>query len=231
MTGNELLKRFQNGDKSAGEELLKKYEGFIAIFASLLYYGNYNHENTGVKKFLSLLCSENNEKLDNIIKVINEMYSSYDYEDVLQDVQLSFLFTAKIYNEKYTSENVENPFDYFLSFYFPYILKKNTIDKLNNEPLTSFYTGFHRAGSELATTTEEAVFDEEINDNWVSGDTCNEEFFLLTEEERRLLKLRYVDEMTLQEIADLEKKAKSTISRKIKRVKKKILKNRKQMEQ
>ena len=46
----------------------------------------------------------------------------------------------------------------------------------------------------------------------------------MTEEERRLLKLRYVDEMTLQEIADLREKAKSTISRKKKKGKKKILK-------
>jgi predicted DNA-binding protein YlxM (UPF0122 family) len=230
MNKYDLIKEYQNGNNLAGTELLKKYKGFITIFVSLLYYGNYEIKNTSTKNFLKLLQTKNNqfniEKLEDTIKAINNIYSTYDYIDALQDVQLSFLIAIKTFDitEYENRNNIEDPFDYFLSSYFPYILKKNTIDKLRNEPFP--YTPGNE-WSVKSITIEDNIFMTNIDDNWVNGDTCEEEFLDLSKDERELLKEKYIDNLTLKEIAQKRNKNKSTISRKLKQIKKTLIKNKK----
>lgn len=225
----DLIAKYQDNDKESGEKLLEEFEGFIFTFANLLYYGKYDLSNTGVRNFLNLLTesNENNIKeIEKIIKIINEKYSSFDYLDVYHDVQLSFLIALKAFNLSMFNEqeHITDPFEYFLSIYFCYILKRNTVDKIINTPLYREYVDKWPMDIPKLVAVEKDVFKTEIDNDWVEGRTCSEEFLSLSNDERFLLKQYYVDELTLEEIAKIRDKGTTGIFKNLKKIKNKIKK-------
>lgn len=222
-----LVEKYQKGNNDAGQELLDMYEAFIKNFVSLLYHGSYSI-NTSVKNFLRLLQpsgSYSPEKVSNVIGVINKMYSTYDFEDIFQDVKMCFIMAVNTFDikEYKKRDDVKSPFDYFLAIYFPYILKNNTIDNISKEPLTCMNIE-NWPLQQLLVTDKDEVSKTNIDRDWVNGITCNSRFLELTIEERLILKLRFEDHLILEEIGDRLGKSKSSISRRINTIKNKLKK-------
>lgn len=221
----KLIEEYKKGNKDSGEELLDMYDAFIKNFVSLIYHGSYK-SNTSVKNFLRLLQpggSSSVEELTNVVSVINAIYSTYDFEDVYQDVKLSFLISLDVFDisEYDERKEVQSPFDYFLSIYFPYILKNNTVDTVKTEPLSDNIEKWPMQNPFLVTGKDE-VSKTLIDREWVNGNTCNNRFSDLTIEERLILKLRFEDHLILEEIGERLGKSKSSISRRINTIKNKL---------
>jgi len=201
----ELVLKYQDGDKKAGEQLLENYENTVRMFVKMLYYGNFYKGNKLINSFTSLLCSKGTpnreERIKNIMSVISTKYQSYySVEDIEQDIKEAILQTAL----RYDPSKIEKAFEYFFQFYFAYLLKANTIDRLDapislpkDEDTMDFIKSRRR--SETVDKTGDVVRGNEF---FVEDEPTSELFEGIDKEQRKLLKKYYLEEKTLEEISN-----------------------------
>lgn len=226
----KLALRYQEGDQEAGEKLLEDYDNIVKLFIKVLYYGNYYKSNKMVDFFTSLLYSSETNNKDNAIKnvldVISTKYKTYySIEDLEQDIKEAILRTAL----RYKPEKIDKPFEYFFKFYFCYMLKANTIDRLDapiSVPKDEDSMDFIKSKRSYRTEDKTTNFIEG-NKYFVEGETISGLFDGITKEERKLLSKYYLEEKTLKEIANQDEYdvTLNALSMRLKKIRKKLYNN------
>lgn len=205
---------------------------FIALFVKdpearmRLNYNNINH-----KAF-----KEINEVMRGIHYMVRRYGSS---EDIEQTVNLSFIQCLDRYERKESKAGGYVPFSGYLYSYYFYLLQKNVnemlIDQLGRKtfPLvtnTESESEFRESDSEKMVITdtpktasaEDLIFGEEIDENWVSGETASHPFNILTVQERQLIKWRFISGLKSGEIAEKTTEHPNTVREHFVRIRSKI---------
>lgn len=226
-----LAVKYQHGDKQAGLKLLDNFQPLLMKFANLIYYGKYDLTDQHTQEFLkTLISSYDNNKAKNIISLINNMFRAFDYEDIMQELKLIFLELTKRYDPDMAT------FQTYIKVYWKYELRKHVMQVIHNSPITMPISDFAKCDKNnvwdmfsglIQNGIKEEFFDY-IDDNWVAGYTCSSLFQQLTEEERLILRYRYIEGMTGVEIAEKINKAQPTVYERIRSIKKKLARYRKE---
>ena len=201
----KLALKYQNGNDEAGEKLLEDYNNTVRLFVKTLYYGNYYKGNNLVESFTKLLVSkgvnERDKAIKNVLDVISTKYKTYySITDLEQDVKEAILRTAL----KYKPEKINKPFEYFFKIYFCYMVKANTIDRLDapisvaKDENSMDYIKSKRSYNKSDETTDFI----DSSKYFVKGETTSGLFEDITEEERKLLSEYYLEDNTLKDIAE-----------------------------
>lgn len=215
----ELLKIFNNfltkyvtmlyyGKYNLGDYDIRK---FIGLFV----------KDPTVGKFLARnkLNDQGYKHVQEAMRGVQYMVQRYgDEEDIRQTVSMTFLHCVMKYKpaqSKIKSEEVV-PFKGFVYSYFFYLLKRNVdaflIDQLGRKtfPLISDEDmgGEEEDGEKVQGFTappepgvEEVLGPDEVDEFWVSGDSAMWPFTELNQQERQLIKWRYIDGYRSSEIA------------------------------
>lgn len=150
---------------------------------------------------------------------INGMVQRYgDEEDIRQTVSMTFLQCVTRYKPAQSKIKPDEvvPFKGYIYSYFFYLLKKNVdaflIDQLGrktyhllgddefgDEDSDDDVFGFH---APAGPGVEETLGTDEVDEFWVSGDTAMWPFNELSQQERQLIKWRYIDGYRSSEIAE-----------------------------
>ena len=225
-----LVKRVQEGDPEATEQILKIFENFFMKYVSLLYYGRYDLRDYDLRQFIKLWLYQKKyikylnvknmhpNTMSDIKQSINKivfMVKRYnDIEDVIHTCQMALLSSIKRYERR-----GEVPFSAFLYNYYFYALKKEVqvflIDQLGRKtfplidsPSESGVDNTDRLRFAMETPTVDLDAETEslsssggIDARWVEGMTTEFPFSELDEDQRQLLKWRFIDGLTLAEIS------------------------------
>lgn len=204
----KLALKYQDGEDKAGEKLLEDYNNTVRLFVKTLYYGNYYKGNKLVESFTKLLVSkgtnERDKAIKNILDVISTKYQTYySITDLEQDVKEAILRTAL----KYKPDKINKPFEYFFKIYFCYMLKSNTIDRLDapisvaKDENSMDYIKSKRSYNKSDRTTDFI----DSSEYFVEGETTSGLFEDISKKERELLSEYYLEDNTLKEIAAKDK--------------------------
>ena len=139
----ELIAKAKSGNNKAQTELLKKFEGFLTKYVSILYHSRYDAGNYDSRKFIALFIKDtgvrqhllrnklNRQGYTHVNKCLSDiqfMVERYgDEEDVRQTVEMTFFQCIDKYSRKPSKAKPDEyvPFSGFLYSYFYYLLKKN----------------------------------------------------------------------------------------------------------
>lgn len=158
--------------------------------------------------------------ISDTMRGINYMVKRYNtHEDIEQTVNMTFLQAVERYERMASKAGGFVPFSGFLYSYYFYLLKKNVdqllIDQLGRRTFPLVTNG--SSDSEHSETDSEKMWDkdatlsqpadalmfgQQIDGNWVIGETATTPFDRLTIQERQLLKWRYIDNLKASEVAD-----------------------------
>lgn len=251
----ELVRRAQNHEDRAQEELLKVFGNFLTKYRTLLYNGKYSLGDYDVRRFIGLFVKDkavrgllaknklnphSSKKVNEVVQGINYMVRRYGNEiDVQQTVDMTFLACIERYTpaESRLKQGEKVPFKGYIYSYYYYLLQKNVklflIDQLGRKtfPLIDFEPDeesdeiVHGFVPPPAPSVEEMIGAEEIDEFWVAGDTALSPFIELSPQERLLLKWRYSDGYRSGQIAEKTTEHPNTTRDHLIRIKSKILKN------
>lgn len=246
----QIVLRAQANDSLAQAELLKVFNNFITKYVSLLYRSKYDLHDYDLRKFISLFITDRNviirlrrnqinhatfKAANETMRGINYMIRRYAEEiDVRQTVQMTFLQCVMRYKRKGAI-----PFSGFIYSYFCYLLKKNVdsflIYQLGRKsfPLytdDSVSSSFSDPESDqngvyvaqMSPSVEDLIGTDEMDENWVIGETTLFPFDRLTVQQRRLLKWRYVDGEKSSKIANKTTEHPNTVRAQLQEIKNEI---------
>ena len=220
-----IIANAKAGDSQQMERLLEVFENFLAKYINVLYYGKYSLEDQDMRRFVALFLKDKSLRLftlrnqlnpqsrkavNDIINGISYMVKRYgDKQDVMHTVQMSFIQCVVRYERKGTI-----PFSGYIYSYFYYMLKKNIdeylIDQLGLKtfPLITESDaeedGERQPGyyAPVDETDIMALIPDEIDEYWVAGDTSMPPFDRLTQQQRQLIRWRYILVETAGNISD-----------------------------
>ena len=242
-----IIARAKLGSSADQIQLLEIFSNFLSKYVACLYNGKYSIGDYDIRRFVALFVKDPNTRkylvrnklnqagvkhVAEVMRGITYMVNRYgDREDVEQTVHLSFFECVSTYTRK-----PPIPFSAFLYSYFFYILKKKVdlllIDQLGRKtfPLISDddygdEDGENQTPGFTAPPTpaaDEFILTEEIDENWVFGDTATGAFTTLTIQERQLIKWRYVDNERSSDIAKRITEHQNTVREHFHRIREKI---------
>lgn len=184
-----------------------------------------------------------NDTMQGIIYMVKRYGEIIDIE---QTVNMTFLQAVERYERMPSKAGGYVPFSGYLYSYYFYLLKKNVdqllIDQLGRRtfPLVSgvdsdsehYESDSDKLWDEDSTISQPAdqlIFDQDINTDWISGETATAPFDALTVQERQLLKWRYIDGLKASEVANKITEHPNTIRDHYQKIRSKLAKQLKEM--
>jgi hypothetical protein len=142
-------------------------------------------------------------------KMRTSIMNSFSEEELSQVIYLAFM---EVLNKFDPAREV--PLEKFIYNYYPYILTAEVTSLagpkqlLNDTKNIISYNNYNNLDDieieeteEFSNNFEDLVDTLQLDDKWIEGDTCTEPFDCLTQLERKLLVMIFVDRMTHEEIA------------------------------
>lgn len=208
---DNLVKQYNNGDKESAMQLIETFKPYIYKYLNLLKYNKIQYGND-VRRFLALFVSDievrksiHNKKDPRSAKymyetcsLLNMQLNYVSAEDLEQDMYSILLVLATRYKDKNKSfaAYVYNAFIYEL---------KRTVESYIMDPLNSYV---------ILDENITYANDDDLDDDWVNGITCNYVFEKLKPIDRQILKLYYDIGYTDKQIADILGMHKQSVYRK-----------------
>lgn len=224
-TMQEMIARAQAGSSKDSAELLNIFSNFIEKYVNLLFHQRYDLRDYDTRQFINLYIGDpllrakikrdgltygSYKEINQILGGIFFMVQRYGtVDDVRQTVQMTFLDCVRLYKRRGSV-----PFSGFIYRYFFYKLQKDVntflIGQLGMKTHPLVLEGDPELeGIEVITEkqiphemdAEKMLAYEEIDEFWVSGDSCGFPFNFLSHSERQLLKWRYIDNLRPNKIS------------------------------
>lgn len=236
----ELVHAHRSGEKYAANEIIEKFKGFLFKFEKLLCDGAFNFYDKSIRDFMKLFLSESKRKRIHEVKMnkniryemlklatnLQETFRRVSREDIRQELFLCLLKLCKRYN------NTSNE-GYYLHTYIVRVfhyeffrqIKELTeigllmrgfkivpyVEETEDESHVDFGNLIKEDNIKSKLYIEESM--DEINENWINGLTSSESFDGLTTNQRRILKMYYIDNKTDEEISEILGTCRATINR------------------
>lgn len=219
---DEMVLKFQNGDKNAAEEILVAFKPYLNKFFNIIREGKINIKDKDSRLFMlhfmpyeeTIYKSMRKQSPSYVAKVeakrcLDGLKFQCRYltdEDLNQELITSMLVLAKRY--KKTNRNfaayIYNAFRHEIARRIKAIMKDPSV--YNGWDYNYSYNDYENVSEEICEQNEVVdreyadVPGDELSSNWIHGSTCSDIFFDLTPFERLILKLRYIDFITDIEI-------------------------------
>ena len=207
--------------QNAAVELVKKFDPLFKKYSLLLKTGQIDFKDPDVKVFVGTFISD--PRLHRALKrtkskaeyradiykrfcFVLETYGQLSEQDILIDLQMLLLTLAKRY--KQTGKNfcayVHNCFRYEVSRHIKHFIK----NPLNiSYKLVSYEDKDHGLDDEeLYSVYEDKYYEPDTgipNMSWISGETCSDIFFMLSQLERKIIVKYYMEEFNDKQIANI----------------------------
>jgi DNA-directed RNA polymerase specialized sigma24 family protein len=196
---NPLIERYRRGDSSAAEELLTRFERYLAKWLRLLLYASWDPRDRELSHFLHLLGSVD---LKSTAQILSRQLKAYEKEDLEQEVKVTLLDTAL------RCRSIRRQYRYILH---------HRVMQLIRDPLV--FGGSHLPLLEEQLPGIPGTYNPDIDQNWVAGSTCGEGFAELTPREREILRLWKWHGHTIEQVAQMLGLSVATVNRAIARSK------------
>lgn len=222
---DELVLKFQSGDESAGEELLKALAPYLIKYSRLLQDGHVNLKDRDTRKFLSLFIAdfetrrclgkayqsaEVRNQAYKVASMISQACSYMGPEDIDQEMAAILLTLARRWKKQGKKKN----FCGYMYNAFRYELHRSVSPTLRNplnnkaEAVIRFDDDEYISSGDLIvdniipSDTLVMIMEEELDNSWIRGITCGDLFTELTPLQRLILRDFYYEGLTDQKIAD-----------------------------
>lgn len=179
---NNLVESYRAGDTKAAEKLIQAFEPLLRKYDSVLWNGTYYKNDGDLDFFIRMLSRKNMGNTGAAASLISQsIRNMYEHEDLKQELILALLMTARQYN--------------CIAANYKYAVKDAVMRLLKESPI------FDRMddGIEYCEDSNENVIDE----SWVLGITAGSVFAALTEEERRIVKLLFYNDIKMNDAAKI----------------------------
>lgn len=194
---NNLVSRYREGDSSAAEELLKRYEWYLKKWLRLLSDGRWDRRDKEVCHFLSMVGSVD---ISTSAQILHKGLRPYEKDDLLQEVRVAFLDTAR------RADNIVSQFRFVLWRRIKYLLEDITVS--------------HRDYAVELSDANVAIEDApELDSAWVEGITCGAGFDEMSPQERLILLFTKWYGFSIDKTAVMLGVSPATIDRAIRRAK------------
>jgi RNA polymerase sigma factor (sigma-70 family) len=234
---DELVIRYQNGDKDAAQSLIRTFKPYMSKFLKILKDGLINLDDKDSRKFIRLFIGdyEARKKLLKVYQPTDTRHKAYNaaaflqdvckemsYEDIMQELSMILLIVAKRWKKKGKKINfcgyLYNTFRFEVYRRFksmieePLVYRADVNLSYNDE---SYINEIEEIENDPRIYTDELMmlFDEELGNSWIRGLTCDDIFADLTPFQRLILKMKYVDNKSDVEIANRTGIHRNTIRR------------------
>jgi RNA polymerase sigma factor (sigma-70 family) len=212
-----LVVRYQNGDKNAAEELIGQMAPYMIKFFKIMKLGIIDLSDKDSRRFISLFIDnyETRSKLKKAFQStdirseayqsalwVQSMCSGMPTEDIIQELIVIMLTLARRYTKRKAKVNFCGYIYNSFRFELGRRIKSITIDPLTHRTdfNVSFNDGEHANEEELIEENAQVyineplvVLEEELGNSWIRGLTCGPQFSLLTQLQRIIIKMHYVD--------------------------------------
>jgi DNA-directed RNA polymerase specialized sigma24 family protein len=198
----DLVHMYRSGHTQAAEELLCRFAPYLHKWQRLLLYGVWDSRDAELRHFLSMLKgapAAGECDLRVISNRVRERLKSYDPEDLTQEIQVAFLYTALRCSS--------------IRLHFRYTLHERLI-ALMKDPVVFSSDRRVPLSTELPAPAE-----PDIDESWVQGITCGPGFDELSVGERRILRLTKWCGYSTEQVARTLEVSESTITRAIRHAK------------
>lgn len=122
---DNLIQRYKKYEKKEDlSELLGAFEGFIVKYTCFLKYGRYTNNDRDLISLIGLL----NPKNEDAINLIKNIFNSWEYEDIFNELNFIFIKSIKQFTKK-----KEGPF--FAGYLYNYykFMVKEWIEKISKD--------------------------------------------------------------------------------------------------
>lgn len=223
----DVVLRYKNGEREAGEEIIKFFNPFLCKYLNLLKDNKFDIKNKDSRNFICSFLSEADvrnllkkhwhsaetiSKANGCVGYLNKVCGQYTQEDIYQELIVILLTLCKRYVPK-SGKNfcgyVNNVFRYELSRRIKNITKDPIVfsatENMNYNDLEYIEDAdtFDENPKLYINTPVLIETDDYLDIDWVNGVTCSDNFFQLDRIERLILKCSYQDGMTDLQISDM----------------------------
>jgi RNA polymerase sigma factor (sigma-70 family) len=213
---DQLVEKYQTGDKDAAEELINQMSPYMIKYFKIIRLGVIDLSDRDSRRFISLFIEkyEAREKLKMKFQsrdarneayqaalMVQSMCSQIPSEDIIQELIVALLTLAK----RFTRHKKKVNFCGYLYNAFRFELARR-IKSITIDPLThrsdfnlsyddnEYLNDEDSAGDEASYMTEPMMaLEEDLGNSWQRGLTCSDTFADLTQLQRIILKLYYID--------------------------------------
>jgi RNA polymerase sigma factor (sigma-70 family) len=213
---DQLVEKYQTGDKDAAEELINQMSPYMIKYFKIIRLGVIDLSDRDSRRFISLFIEkyEAREKLKMKFQsrdarneayqaalMVQSMCSQIPSEDIIQELIVALLTLAK----RFTRHKKKVNFCGYLYNAFRFELARR-IKSITIDPLThrsdfnlsyddnEYLNDEDSAGEEASYMTEPMMaLEEDLGNSWQRGLTCSDTFADLTQLQRIILKLYYID--------------------------------------
>lgn len=178
---DNLVLQYRQGSIEAAEKLLETFSSLIGKYLNLIFYGIFNENDRDIVAFLNA-CG----KLDihRTAEIIRYRLRKYEAEELIDICKIALLDTAKHYI------NISGSYKYVLHNYLKNMLWEDFPDGMPSiEPTTEDFLGHYMKKA-----------DTKIDEEWIKGNTSGAGFSDLTEEQRNIVKLAWIDKLSSEKI-------------------------------
>lgn len=215
---DKLVERYQGGDENAAEELLRQLRPYMSKFFKILRLGSIDLSDRDSRKFINLFIDDENmrSKLKKAYQstdarneayrataLIQSMCTSIPSEDIIHELILVLLTLAKRYSKTKKKVNFCGYLYNAFRFELARRIKQITFDPLTHcTDLTIPYDDSDYSNGNDEPVEESiqiyvdeplAVLEDELGNSWARGLTCGDMFSKLTQLQRIILKMHYMD--------------------------------------
>jgi len=214
---DELVQKYQDGDRDAAEELIRQLAPYMIKFFKILRLGIIDLSDRDSRRFISLFIekpdiraklkkafqsSDARNEAYQAALMVQSMCSEIPSEDIIQELIVVLLTLAK----RFTKHRKKVNFCGYLYNSYRFELGRR-IKSITADPLAhrsdfnvSYNDGEYLNKEDLIEDNARVfineplmILEDELGNSWVRGLTCGEEFSRLTQLQRIILKMHYID--------------------------------------
>jgi RNA polymerase sigma factor (sigma-70 family) len=212
---DQLVDKYQAGDKDSAEELINQMSPYMIKYFKIIKFGIIDLNDRDSRRFISLFVDsfDARERLKRkfqskdarceayqAVSFLQSTCANIPTEDVIQELIMILLTLAKRFSRHREKVNFCGYLYNSFRFELARRIKVMTSDPLvhRSELNLSFdddeYLNEEEIDEELSYTNEPMMYlEEDLGNSWQRGLTCSEMFSDLTQQQRIILKLYYVD--------------------------------------
>ena len=210
---DQLVIKYQNDNQEAAEELIRQLSPYMVKFLKIIKLGLIDLSDRDSRRFISLFVDDKDVrvKLKKAYQPSNARKEAYQavtmlqsactdipYEDIIQELIVVLLTLAKRFAKKREKVNfcgyLYNAFRFELGRRIKSIIRDPLVYRAdfnlsyNDEECSGEEVNFDNM-AHMHTNEPIVMIEEELENSWIRGITCGEEFSQITQLQRIILKM------------------------------------------
>lgn len=193
----KLVLEYQSGIEENALVVLDLLEPYMKKFMDLLKYRRYRRDETDIKLFVKLFSGKNasNDTIQKRLYTLSKQCETIGFEDIEQEIKMLVIY----HMQRYKKNNTGGTFLGYLYNAFPYALYRKLRSYIKDPLVFICDNMINLSTPETIIGPLDCLFFEDeysLGENWINGLLCDRPFLKLTDTERAILKLCYIEKMS-----------------------------------